>query len=124
MITYFSARQQVLNVAGAAASIAWTPIDISAFVPVGTSAVIAIIEAEDNATAAAMLDMGTFDVRKDAASGICATQKVLKNVSAVGGDFESVIIPISPTRTFEYDFVMLAGADNYDLRIWLIGYIK
>ena len=123
-VTYFTARQKVLEVLAAGANIPFTSVDCSLFVPVGATAIVAMTELEV-AVPGGGNQYAISQKRKDLAQGVCSSDQVidLLGTPTISGD--NAIIPLTALRAFEYDLNGIYGLGIvYNIRVWAIGYIS
>jgi hypothetical protein len=123
VFTWLTPRVLMLNLPGILANIAWTTLGIGALVPVGAHSIIATMDTKRTGVGGTLRDSGYFQVRRDVTQDVCMRQKTLRNVGAgVPADSEQGIIPVTSSRTFQYNYV-LTFAGSCDITMYLIGYI-
>ena len=123
-VTYFTARQKVLEVLAAGANVPFTSVDCSLFVPAGTTALIAMTELEV-AIPGGSNQYAISQIRKDIVQGVCSSTQVidLLGTPTISGD--NAIIPLTALRTFEYDLNGIYGLGIvYNIRVYVIGYLS
>jgi hypothetical protein len=121
VFTYFATRQKVLELLAIGGSVGWTSLDLSTYIPTGANSVILYVEAGSIAGVG-----GNYVIvcaRKDSVAGESIKYYHDDVTSIIAG--ETALMEVKSDRTIEYKVDgPFAGAGTYDIRIYLLGYVK
>jgi len=118
VFTYFSTRQQVVNLNNVVADIAWTTLDLSSLIPAGAHTAILLMEHTNNVAGGAP---SYFAARKDATQAGACKGLITPATNAQGGT--PFICPITTDRKIDY-MVDITAPMDVDVDVYLIGYIE
>jgi len=124
-VTYFTARQTVLQVLNTKAPVGFTSVDCSLFVPAGATALIVMTELEAQVLPA-VGEYAASQKQKDAAQGVCSQDTLPYSAAPVIRVGDNAIIPLTAARAFEYNLTGIGalGTLTVNLRVYAIGYIS
>jgi hypothetical protein len=116
--TFFANPVAALTLAGQVASSPATSLDLSAYIPIGTKAVITQIGIT---MGVAVSSVDQIEIHKEA--GVAPGQVIVTQPgTGLGTSFNQGICPVKSDRTIEYTTTVNAG-NTATFLVFLIGYI-